>query len=188
MVSSDWPCRSAQYGLSVIDSEMRSGFERARTGEPSGADHLDVQIARRPPRRDLRPPTENSAGREPHGFRQPADRDVRAQARLVVAPVAGVAPPVLALSGRDGSVRRSARSVGRIAFHRAGGPGTIAISRLHRKLDIAVGGERVDQHPELERRLAERLQPHCPAHPCRGSPKRTTIRSPSRRNPRTTWM
>ena len=31
MVSSDWPCRSPQYGFRIIDSEIRSGFERAST-------------------------------------------------------------------------------------------------------------------------------------------------------------
>ena len=44
MVSSDWPCRSPQYGRKVIDSEMRSGFERASTA-PSGP---SISIRRSP--------------------------------------------------------------------------------------------------------------------------------------------
>ena len=125
MVSSDWPCRSPQYGFSVIDSEMRSGFERASTA-PSGP---SISIRRSPGA-----PTERSSTTttNPPGVNRTVSGSPptgRFERRLATRSHWSLGLPQGSSPFRHRRNRSPAtRSVGRIAFHRTGGAGTMAIS------------------------------------------------------------
>lgn len=127
MVSSDWPCRSAQYGVRAVRSETRSGFERASTAPPGPS----ISIRRSPGAATERSSitTENAPGVNRTVSGNPST--VRFARRLAWRSHWSLGLPQASSPFRHSRKRSpTTRPVGRIAFHRTGGAGTIAISGL----------------------------------------------------------